>query len=181
VVWAAVAGCSGGDDKPPPAPKPAVVHDAGVDGITAIGSVEPGSLDGDPRNPRPAPARFKNRPARPIDVMLKSEPPNAIAAVDGVQLGPTPAYWYGDSDGREHEFTFVLPGHAVARYRFVPIQSGTVHARLVPIITQDVDGGVPVMTPPTFAPDPITQPPVAPPATVITPVDATESPKGPQP
>ncbi|MEO8700519.1 MAG: hypothetical protein ABI867_10770 [Kofleriaceae bacterium] len=158
--------CSG--EAPPAAPaKPATTQDAGVDGITDIGSVEPGALDGDPRNPRVAAQRFKNRPPRPIDVVLKTEPPGAIAAVDGVEIGVTPTYWYGESDGREHEFTFVLRNHAVARYRFVPIQSGTVHARLDPIAADPVVGKRDPMTPSgVLEPAPS---PVPPPPTVITP------------
>ncbi|CAN5716457.1 hypothetical protein BH11MYX1_BH11MYX1_22900 [soil metagenome] len=92
-----------------------------------------------------------NRPGRPIDVILRSSPPAAEASVDGVAVGPTPAYWSGMADGREHEFVFVLPGHAVARYRFVPITSGVIHARLEAII-EDVDAAVPMPTQPPGIP-----------------------------
>ena len=91
---------------------------------------------------RSAPRRTpRNRPGHPIDVILRSTPQRAEAAVDGVPLGPTPAYWNGIADGHEHEFTFVLPGHAVARYRFVPITSGVIHARLEPISDDQADAG----------------------------------------
>ena len=134
-----------------------------IDGITQIGTIEPGALDGDPGRHLTQPTRFKNRPARAIDIVLKSSPTHAIAAVDGVQIGTTPTYWFGDSDGREHEFTFVLRGHAVARYRFVPIQSGVVHARLEPVRDEPLDGGLEPSLAPTFTPEPA----IAPPTTVL--------------
>ena len=79
--------------------------------------------------------------SHPIEVTLRSTPPGATAAVDGTVVGTTPAYWGGDADGREHEFTFDLKGFALARYRFVPVTSGVVHARLDPI-TEETDAGV---------------------------------------
>jgi hypothetical protein len=88
------------------------------------------------------PARQVPAHARPIDIVLRSSPPGATAAVDGVPVGPTPTYWSGEANGREHEFTFVLPGYAFARYRFVPITSGVVHARLE-VLADDTDAGVP--------------------------------------
>lgn len=83
------------------------------------------------------------RAAHPIQITLRSSPPGAAAAVDGTPVGPTPAYWAGDADGREHEFTFDLRGYALARYRFVPITSGVIHARLDPI-AEERDAGVAV-------------------------------------
>jgi hypothetical protein len=144
--------------------------------------VEPAPLRADDVHRPPQ----SNRPSHPIDVILRSTPNNAQAAVDGVPLGPTPAYWNGMADGHEHEFTFVLPGHAVARYRFVPITSGVIHARLEPIPSEEIDAGVP--TAPEPPPGiPVMSPPdapaaVAPPPTVLTP-DAAEvtGGSGPQP
>jgi len=81
--------------------------------------------------------------SHPIEVTLRSTPPGATAAVDGTVVGTTPAYWGGDADGREHEFTFDLRGFALARYRFVPITSGVIHARLDPI-AEETDAGVAV-------------------------------------
>ncbi len=72
----------------------------------------------------------RSRKGRPIEVVLRSSPPGAVAAVDGVTIGPTPAIWEGAADAVAHEFTFVLPGYAIARYRFVPTQSGIVHGTL---------------------------------------------------
>lgn len=178
-----VVACSG-KSAPPPAPTATSPQDAGVDGITTIGSLDPGALDRDPRNPRIAPSRTRNRPPRPIDIMLDSTPTGAIAAVDGVQVGVTPTYWYGDSDGLEHEFTFVRPRYAVARYRFVPIQSGVVHARLEPVTDEPIDAGVEPMLPPTFTPPPVPPPAVPPPPTVLAPDAGSEAPPtgvGPQP
>lgn len=88
-----------------------------------------------------APAGNPSRPSRPIGVTLRSSPPGATAAVDGTIVGTTPTYWGGDADGHEHEFTFDLKGFALARYRFVPVTSGVVHARLDPI-AEETDAGV---------------------------------------
>src|SRR5665647_1116570 len=113
--------------QPPPAPIP---QDAapGTTVITGFNATSGMHLDDDGTGAA-APARPRNRAGHPVDVMLRSTPNGAMAAVDGVQVGPTPSYWFGEADGREHEFTFVRPGYAVARYRFVPIQSGLIHAR----------------------------------------------------
>lgn len=77
-------------------------------------------------------ARRDVRPhkGRLIELVLRSTPSGAIAAMDGVPIGPTPAVWQGETDGRPREFTFVLPGYAIARYRFIPMQSGVVHGTL---------------------------------------------------
>lgn len=75
------------------------------------------------REPRP-------RKGRPIELVLRSTPAGAIAAIDGIAIGPTPAVWQGSTDGTPREFTFVLPGYAIARYRFIPMQSGVVHGTL---------------------------------------------------
>ena len=168
LVVAVVAGCSGGSSAPPPKPVPSDAPAARPLGPTPTDPVV-GVRTDDRRIPPPA------RQGHPIDVILRSTPQSAEAAVDGVPVGPTPAYWNGVADGREHEFTFVLPGHAVARYRFVPITSGVIHARLEPISDDQADAGVadppgiPVMnpTPPAVPID--AAPAIAPPPTVITP------------
>jgi hypothetical protein len=144
------------------APAPADAAVVPSDGITAIGTFDPDSgmhLDdeappatppiaggGPPFSPPGQPPATPPRPGshgKPIDVVLKSSPPGAMAAVDGVQIGPTPTYWSnGAADGREHEFTFVLRGFAAARYRFVPVASGVIHARLEAIADdRPADGG----------------------------------------
>lgn len=147
-----------------------------------------------------APAGNPGHAARPIEVTLRSTPPGATAAVDGTVVGTTPAYWGGDADGREHEFTFDLKGFALARYRFVPVTSGVIHARLDPI-AEETDAGVSpesaapgagavLVNPPpaALAPDAATAPApvlvpdasanVAPPPA---PVDAAAPPLGPTP
>jgi hypothetical protein len=91
--------------------------------------------------PHVTPPAGNPRAAHPIAITLRSSPPGATAAVDGTVVGTTPAYWAGDADGHEHEFTFDLRGFALARYRFVPITSGVVHARLEPI-AEETDAGV---------------------------------------
>ncbi len=174
-VLVALASCSSKGEAPKQEPPPPAPPDAPVDSITEIGANDPDRFtDPDPAR-RPGTGKpGRHRPSRPIDIILKSSPPGASAAVDGVVVGRTPAYWYGEADGNEHEFTFVLPGHAVGRYRFVPIQSGTVHARLELISEDIIDAGVdPVTSPkqPTFTPDPTPSPMETPkpPDTVITP------------
>ncbi|MCX5747047.1 MAG: hypothetical protein NT062_31640 [Proteobacteria bacterium] len=162
-----------------------VVADAGVppiDGITAIGNFDPASgmhLDDDaPSRPTPS-TTGPRRPGRPIEVTLRSSPPGASATVDGLALGPTPAFWAGEANGHEHTFTFTLRRHATAVYRFVPVTSGVVHARLEPLTGPEETGPKPAPEPPE--PAPITPPP--PPATIVTPrpvapppsIDAGES------
>jgi hypothetical protein len=123
----------------------------------------------DPREPEPPRLRPTTHTGHAIEVVLRSSPPGATAAVDGVPTGPTPAYWAGQADGQEHEFTFVLAGHASARYRFVPITSGVIHARLE-VLTDDTDAGV-------------AEParPVEPPRAPAVPAGTARSGAGPQP
>ena len=86
--------------------------------------------------------RRRSRPSkgRTIQIVLRSSPPGAVAAVDGVAVGPTPTLWEGAVDATSREFTFVLPGYAIARYRFVPTRSGIVHGTLEPIKAEGEDG-----------------------------------------
>ena len=183
LVIAVLGACSGKAEPEPEVPPATVPHDASVDGITAIIGFDPASgmhLDDDGTGIA-RPVRPKNRPTHPIDIVLRSSPTGALAAVDGVQVGLTPAYWFGESDGREHEFTFALRGYGVARYRFVPIQGGVVHATLQRSIEEARDGGVGQdMLPPSFTPVPDAAV-VVPPPTVITPVDAQAPGLGPAP
>lgn len=156
LLISALLGCSEKTEAPAPgsaSQAPPVPADAAppADGITSIGTFDPDSgmhLDDEAPPPAPPaqPPATPLRPAghaKPIDVVLKSTPPGAMAAVDGVQIGPTPTYWNnGEADGREHEFTFVLRGYAAARYRFVPVASGVIHARLEAIADErPADGG----------------------------------------
>lgn len=112
--------------KPPPPPTPAGHTLAPEERSEPVHAAPPGNV---------------GRAARPIEVTLRSTPSGATAAVDGTVVGITPAYWGGDADGREHEFTFDLKGFALARYRFVPVTSGVIHARLDPI-AEETDAGV---------------------------------------
>jgi hypothetical protein len=84
------------------------------------------------------PSRHKGRA---LELLLRSTPPGAVAAVDGEAIGPTPTLWAGESDGRAREFTFVLPGYATARYRFVPTHPGVVHGTLERLKLDDLDAG----------------------------------------
>jgi hypothetical protein len=163
ICWVLVTACS---SKPAPPPVEQVVpHDAGEDApeITAE-PIDPASEVPIGR----APGRAQPRAVRPIDVILRSSPSGATVAVDGVLVGTTPTYWSVDANGREHEFLFVRKGYAYARYRFVPISSGVVHARLEPI-GEDSAAGMPAdMIQPPAAPPP--RPPRRP--TPLAPADA---------
>jgi hypothetical protein len=104
-----------------------------------------------------------HRVGRDIEITLRSTPPGARVSVDGAPLGNTPAFCPCKADGREHEFLFTLPGHAIARYRFVPVSSGVIHARLDPI-AEEPNAGLP-------------PPEVVPPAQIpLAPIDAAIAP-----
>jgi hypothetical protein len=145
VLLLVLAACSGRDDEPPPAAPglAAVDRVAPPEGTgaapasptaTATADASPGDPGGFHLDDATVEYHVDQRPARrkgrPIEVLLRSSPPGAVAAVDGEALGPTPALWQGEADGRSREFTFVLPGYATARYRFVPVRDGVVHGAL---------------------------------------------------
>jgi hypothetical protein len=146
---------------PPPtlvAPLDASVVDAG---ITVLPSYDPsaGHLDYDPGAPTARPATGP-RSRRTLELVLRSTPSGASVLVDGQAVGTTPVYWEGDFTGRAREFAFALPGHALARYRFVPTSSGVVHARLERILTDTTaDAGVPAAPVPPAPPAPRPAPP----------------------
>nr|MBA3542056.1 PEGA domain-containing protein [Deltaproteobacteria bacterium] len=111
---AAISACSSTPDAPAPVVAPVVLADAGVDGITTIGAYDPASgahLDDDGSG-APVVRAKATRTGRPIEVTLRSSPPGAEAYVDGVKLGPTPAFWQGEANGRDHEFAFTMKAHA---------------------------------------------------------------------
>ncbi len=87
-----------------------------------------------------------------------------MAAVDGLRVGTTPVLWEGLANGNPREFTFVLAGHALARYQFVPITDGIVHGTLARIpddkLTPELPA--PVAPAPTRAAPPALPAPVAP-------------------
>jgi hypothetical protein len=182
VACCALLACRGNSAKPKPAdPAPALRLDAGLHAPTGV---DPSALhlDDDVGGRPVTPPSTPNRPGRPIDVTLRSSPPGARVSVDGQPLGNTPNYWNGLADGHEHEFLFTLPRHAIARYRFVPISSGVIHARLDPI-AEDIDAGVPPpevvprRDPPLVVPAPSVPAPVAlpaPDAVVTPPADAAQ-------
>jgi hypothetical protein len=176
---AALAACgSPSTPESPPKPSPRVRLDAGVPGVTTIHGYDPASglhLDEGGGERRPASPAVAHG-SRPIDITLRSTPPGAEVAVDGEVIGTTPTYWPGQADGHEHEFTFALARHAIARFRFVPVTSGVIHPRLEPI-AEEPDGGVPDEPALEPAPVPEERPiPVPPPPTVITP-DAASAPR----
>ncbi|HTJ45049.1 MAG TPA: PEGA domain-containing protein [Kofleriaceae bacterium] len=152
-VW--ISACKGDAEPaaaPPPAPPTAITIDAAPppDGITAIGAFDPSSgmhLDDDTPGARRGATNVVHT-KRTLEILLRSSPTGATVAVDGVIVGQTPNYWEGDFTGREREFTFVMPGYAMARYRFVPTTNGIVHGRLTKIVA-DQDAGVPAIPRPT--------------------------------
>jgi hypothetical protein len=199
--------CAGkDDDKKPADPLPPVTVIQPIDGAVApVEAVDAGGVTQlpafDPNNgfhlddapvARPG-GRLPPREKKVAQIILRSTPSGAMAAVDGVRLGPTPVLWEGWLDGQPHEFTFVMAGHALARYRFVPITGGIVHGTLVKI-TDDKDAGVPEIPKPVTPPAPASvdgarrMPPERPPPTPTIdaplppsqpPVDAGVAPVGP--
>jgi hypothetical protein len=96
------------------------------------------------------PARRPRRVAKPaasesgaderqIVLTLRSSPSNAVVSIDGVAIGRTPTVWEGPAAHKSREFTFVLPGYAMARYRFVPITSGVVHGTLTKLAAEPAE------------------------------------------
>ncbi|MBK9036312.1 MAG: hypothetical protein IPL61_34545 [Myxococcales bacterium] len=160
----ACGGGGGGDTRPPPAPRTALTLDAGgaLDGgITELPTYDPAAgfaLDPDPQPRSGGRGGARDRDRKQVQLLLRSTPIGAIAAVDGVRLGVTPVVWDGDG-GIAHEFTFVLAGHTLARYRFVPVTNGIVHGRLVKITS---DGVTPEIPAPVDPPRPTrrTPPPI---------------------
>ncbi|MEZ4362905.1 MAG: hypothetical protein R3B48_22125 [Kofleriaceae bacterium] len=166
VLAVSMLACGGGEAPLPPLE----ALDAGAGpipepGVSTLPTFDPASAAHLDREDRPATppstARLRNRTARTLGIMLRSTPKGAIAAVDGVPVGPTPTYWEGEFTGQEREFTFALVGHAVARYRFTPVTSGVVHGSLEPIATAPGAGPPPIPRPSVA---PVAPPPVAPPS-----------------
>jgi hypothetical protein len=152
LICACLGACNGAEPAPtaPPPPVTAIVDAAPPpDGITAISGYDPSShyhLDEDtPSSQHGGVATVHSH--RILEILLRSTPSGATVAVDGVIIGDTPTYWEGEFTGREREFTFVMPGYAMARYRFVPTTSGVVHGRLTKIVV-DPDAGAPAIPQP---------------------------------
>jgi len=161
VIAVAVTACGKGDDggepkrmstATPPPPPAAHPVDAGVAAPPAPAPAgKPGSdeelwLDPTPGGDRTArPAADRRRPARParfVQLTLRSSPPGATVYIDGERVGVTPTFWEGEVDARPRDFTFTLPGYVTMRYRFVPVTSGTVHPRLEKLMAPQPDAGV---------------------------------------
>lgn len=85
---------------------------------------------------KPAPVAKKQ-----IQITLRSSPPGALASVDGAVIGRTPTLWVGEANA-ERQFTFVLPGYVMARYRFIATTDGTVHGQLTKMTKDAPDAGV---------------------------------------
>jgi hypothetical protein len=179
-VIAVLAACNGGSSTSTsassgaPAPPPTLVTPvdaAPPDGTTTLPDTDP-NLHLDPydnvdvtESSEAGPVQPRAKSRRILEILLRSTPPGATAIVDGRVIGTTPTYWEGEFTGHEREFTFVLPGHTLARYRFVPIQNGIVHARLTPVLS-DVPGATPPLVLPQLpklAPDQPRKPAASPP------------------
>lgn len=133
-------------NRPAPVKAAAPLVDAGTPDATAVVEPEPpGGFHLDPIEDDSPPGkpdvRSPQRENRPIQITLRSSPPGAMAAIDGKLIGRTPAFWEGEFTGKPHEFTFVLPGYAMARYRFVPVTDGVVHGRLTKLVAPTFDAG----------------------------------------
>jgi hypothetical protein len=143
VALVLVAACGSGKSDAPVKPVAPVKHaPATPPGITTISGFDPASglhVDDDDTHHTDTPQPFTVAAAhagKPVDITLRSSPTGAEVAVDGRVVGTTPAYSSVMADGGAHEFTFMLPHHTVARYRFVPVTSGVLHARLEPVIDE---------------------------------------------
>ncbi|MBL4635201.1 MAG: PEGA domain-containing protein [Kofleriaceae bacterium] len=82
----------------------------------------------------PKTSRGKEPKGTTIDLILRSSPPGATASIDGKVIGVTPTFWSGQAGHKNHDFTFVKEGYSMARYRFVAVKSGVVHASLSPLV-----------------------------------------------
>lgn len=160
--------CSEGDNdgkRSAPKPKPKPIVTAAVDAGAGAGAAAPATnankSAGGKRKPievykpggfhvddrkveyhRPQPSRPRARAkARRIYLNLRSTPPGALAFVDGERIGRTPAFWETSVTGKPRDFTFILNGYAMQRYRFVPVTSGTVHAKLERVVDEQADAG----------------------------------------
>jgi hypothetical protein len=151
VLVGALGGASCGDDDAPahaPATQPAISSiDAGAKtapiAVADAGDTLAYHIDDPTVSYTPRSNRKQGEKQRMIELTLRSTPPGATAAVGGVAVGSTPAFWTGPADGRPREFTFVLPGYAMARYRFVPTNSGIVHGTLKRLTADVPDAGPP--------------------------------------
>lgn len=182
-LWLLVtlSACGGGDDGPPAKVAPPAVAIDAVPADAAAPFVD--DLD------VPAPVEHPPmRERRYLQIQLDSTPRGAVALVDGVIVGNTPAFWEGEVNGCVREFRFQLPGYVTAIYRFVPVRDGFVHGRLDRIL-EDRDGGMPMVVEPepmppcpTIAAPPRPRPrprPASPPpdaAPAPTPLDAGPTP-----
>ena len=140
-----VAACSSGSADPEPVAEPPPVAKPDAQQVAP----EPPSSDPigqhiDDDAPKKPPPSATKHASHPIDITLRSTPSPARVLVDGMLVGLTPTYWSGNADGMPHVFVFIyepprknMQRYAVAQYKFVPVTSGVVHARLEPIASDD--------------------------------------------
>jgi hypothetical protein len=131
-VCALAAGC--GRREPPPA---AATHAESADAHVADEEPRAGAVAIVPIPVMP-PSPHAAARAR-LHLSLRSTPAGAVASIDGRVVGPTPARWELDDDGRVHDFAFVAPGYETWRLKFSPSQNGVVHATL--LLMREADAG----------------------------------------
>ena len=153
-VLVVLAACSSGNAEPDPAPAPPPKPDAAIVVDPPPVAPPPAPLPADPsathldddglKKPALAPVKHASHP---IDITLRSTPSGARVLIDGMYVGVTPTYWSGNADGMPHVFAFVYEParkgaqrYALAQYKFVPVTSGVIHARLEPIAASDEPG-----------------------------------------
>jgi len=78
----------------------------------------------------PAPPAHTATQRTRLHLSLRSTPAGAATSIDGRLVGTTPVRWEMDDDGRQHEFSFTLPGYVPWRLKFSPSQDGVVHASM---------------------------------------------------
>lgn len=128
------------DAAPAAQPKPAAPTTA-----TTAPAAADGWLDPMPASREPWPARqaaTAGRSKRTVQLMLRSTPPGATVMIDGEHVGITPAFWEGEVTSKPRDFVFILPGHAIGRYRFVATHDSIVHPSLKKLVKEKpVDAG----------------------------------------
>jgi hypothetical protein len=158
-IAALAIACSGGGDDADPTRTPtrkmstaapvAAPIDAGVvetaPPVAAPTGPEDGWLDPTPESGtwKPSNSAKRKRERHMVYIQLRSSPAGATVMIDGQRVGVTPTYWEGETDGKAHDFVFILEGYKVEHYRFVPVTSGHLNAPLKKLIApQKPDAGV---------------------------------------
>ena len=90
------------------------------------------------------PSARSARPARSVQLVIRSTPPGASVMIDGENVGVTPTFWEGEVTRESRDFVFILPGYAIGRYRFVATHDSIVHPTLKKLVKEvALDAGAP--------------------------------------